>query len=232
MSQERFSRRRLGYLIEAPLLRRRLVMAPALLLSLAASSLAFVLPARYRAAALVRAEWGLGDVAERRSQAVKQRVTETAVLARTLEEATPYAAGGGAPPALAEQVERLRSDLRVRAMAASAFVVEFEHRDPAKAAQVPNVLARLLVEQADDGRRPIARFELLAPATMPAAPESPDPVWYGLAGLLLGLLLGLLVAVVAEHRDRSVKGPEDLDEILPVPLLATLPEVRLRDQRR
>jgi uncharacterized protein involved in exopolysaccharide biosynthesis len=230
MSQERSSRRRLGYLIEAPLLRRKLVVAPALLLSLAAVGLALVLPARYRAAALVRVEWGLGDVAERGSQAVRQRVTETAVLARTLEEATPYAAGDGAPPALA--VERLRSDLRVRAMAASAFVVEFEHRDPAKAAQVPNVLARLLVEQADESRRPIARFELLAPATMPAAPESPDPVWYGLAGLLLGLLLGLLVAVVAEHRDRSVKGPEDLDEILPVPLLATLPEVRLRDQRR
>jgi capsular polysaccharide biosynthesis protein len=55
---------------------------------------------------------------------------------------------------------------------------------------------------------------------------------FGLAGALLGLVLGLSAAVVAEQRDRSVKGPEDLDDILPVPLLTTVPEVREREERR
>jgi len=252
MSRDRSSRRRVRYFLEAPLRRRRLVVAPTVLVSLAAATLAFLLPARYRAAALVRTEWEVGDaallrqqgldLADRRSQAVRQRVTERALLERTLEETTPYAAGGGASAALAAQVERLRSDLRVRPMAASFFVVEFEHRDPVKASLVPNRLARLLVEETDrewratkaaarPTRAPIVRFELLTPASVPAAPESPDPVLFGLAGALLGLLLGLFAAVVAEHRDRSVKGPEDLDDILPVPLLATLPEVRARDLR-
>jgi capsular polysaccharide biosynthesis protein len=49
-----------------------------------------------------------------------------------------------------------------------------------------------------------------------------------LLGLLGGLAIGMLAAVVAEQRDRSVRGPEDLADVLPVPLLATLPLVRLR----
>ncbi len=63
------------------------------------------------------------------------------------------------------------------------------------------------------------------------APESPDYLFFGLAGTLLGLTLGLVATLVAELRDRTVKGPEDLGDILPVPLLATLPEVRVRGRR-
>ena len=119
--------------------------------------------------------------------------------------------------------------MKLRPMSASSFVVEFEHADPATASRVPNVLAKALVEQADATHR--MRFVLLRPATPPAAPEASDPLWFGLAGAALGLLLGLAAALVAEHRDRSVKGPEDLEEILEVPLLASVPEVRVRAKR-
>lgn len=252
MSGARSPRRRLGYLLEAPLRRRGVVVAPTVLVSLTAVSLALLLPARYRAAALVRAEWDVADaallrqrgldLAERRSQAVRQRFAESPLLERALAETTPYA-GGVAPAALAVQVERLRSDLRVRSIGASSFTVEFEHSDPIKASLVPNAVARILVEETDKARRvaqaaadptrgPSMRFELVVPAAPPAAPESPDPVSFGLAGALLGIVLGLSAAMVAEHRDRSVKGPEDLDDILPVPLLTTVPEVRERKKRR
>jgi uncharacterized protein involved in exopolysaccharide biosynthesis len=228
------------------------VVAPTVLVSLAAVTLAFLLPARYRAAALVRAEWEVADeavlrqrgldLAERRSQAVRQRFAERPLLERALAETTPYA-GGVAPAALARQVERLRSDLRVRSMGASSFAVEFEHSDPLKASLVPNAVARILIEETDKARRvaqaaadptrgPSMRFELLVPAALPAGPESPNPFLFGLAGALLGLVLGLSAAVVAEQRDRSVKGPEDLDDILPVPLLTTVPEVRDREKSR
>jgi uncharacterized protein involved in exopolysaccharide biosynthesis len=240
MSQARSSRRRVGYLLEAPVRRRRLLIAPALLLSLATLVLGLLLPARYRAAAMVGVEWGAFDPtasrrqgldpAELRTQAVRLRVTERALLERTLEETTPYAGVGGASAVTDAQVERVRSDLRVRPMATSSFVIEFEHGDPAKAALVPNVLVRRLV-QAKDGQGPVARFELLTPARTPDAPESSNPAVYGLVGALVGLLLGLGAALVAEARDRSVKGPEDLEQILPVPLLATLPEVRVPERR-
>lgn len=80
-------------------------------------------------------------------------------------------------------------------------------------------------------RGPITRFELLRDAAIPRSPQAPSPLLFALAGALAGLLVGLLAAVVAESRDRSVKGPEDLDDLLPAPLLAIVPEARDRDPR-
>jgi uncharacterized protein involved in exopolysaccharide biosynthesis len=234
------SRRRVAHLLEAPLRRRGWVIVPALLGALAAAALASLLPPSYRAAAILRVEWTTGDEArlpdpDRRNQAARLRVTETTLLERTLQGAMPYAEDAGAT--LAQRIERLRSDLRVRPMGGSALAVEFEHRDPAKAALVPNVLARMLAEPwagaphaagAEPGPGFGARFELLAPARVPETSESHDPLGFGLAGALAGILIGLAAAVVAELRDRSVKGPEDLEDVLPVPLLTTVPEVRER----
>lgn len=235
MLQGRASSRRVRYLIEAPLRLRKRVLAPVVVASLAAAALALLLPARYRATALVHVEWSAAeeklpreagvDLAERRNRAVRRLMTETALLERAISETAPYAPASGVS-APAAQVERLRSDLRIRPMATSSFVVEFEHRDPVKASSVPNALARALVEQ-----RGPQRFELLRPAVPPAAPESSDPLWFAFAGAVAGLVLGLGAAVTAELRDERVRGPEDLEEILPVPLLTTLPEVRERGRR-
>jgi len=245
MSSASASRRRAGQLLAAPLRRRGLLIAPTLLAALAAAGLAALLPARYRAAVILQAEWGSDDpalarepereLANRRSRAVRLRVTDSELLERTLEQATPYGVGGGAAT-LARQLERLRSDLRVRPMAATTFAVEFEHGDPEKAALVPNLLTRLLVEETEAARRvaesaagPSAeppRFELVAPARVPAAPESRRPLLFAVAGALVGLLVGIAAAVAAEARDPRVTGPEDLDGFLKLPLLATIPEVK------
>lgn len=238
------SRPRASRLLRAPLRRRGLLIAPTLLAALAAAGLAVLLPAQYRAAAILQAEWEGDDsgleLANRRSRAVRLRVTESDLLERTLQQAAPYGVGGGAAP-LARQLERLRSDLRVRPMAPSTFAVEFEHGDPVKAALVPNLLTRLLVEDTEAARRAAEaaappgaetpRFELVAPAQVPAAPESRHPLLLVVAGALVGLLVGIAAAVAAEARDQSVKGPEDLDGFLKLPLLATIPEVKARGEQ-
>jgi polysaccharide biosynthesis transport protein len=77
-------------------------------------------------------------------------------------------------------------------------------------------------------RDPAPRFELLQAAQVPVRPYFPNRVLLALVGLAAGLTLGLLTAVVAEARDPTVKGPEDLAEILPQPLLAAIPLVRTR----
>jgi uncharacterized protein involved in exopolysaccharide biosynthesis len=454
MPSLRSRRRHVSYLLEAPLRRPLLVVAPLIVAALAAFAAGLLLPPRYRSSALLQAEWeekdeallrerGI-DVVARRSQAVRQRATGRALLERVVHTAKPFAGAGQPAAAPGAQVDRVLSDLRVRPMASSAFVVEFVHGDPAKAALVPNTIARLLVEETDPAgvessrqalearldearrvlkeraealarvapktgaasaddteaaapdeerlaesravaaslatartradrlrqavlaggrddvpsspeaqlqelrgeladlrkrytdahpdveklkgqilrleaslratapasrspqqelreteaeieelllrqaqlekgapppvpaaprrsaaastpdsqrerliaerdqaqkayqdvlrewqsaetagqlrRGPIARFELLRAAEVPRAPESPDPWLFTLAGAIVGLLMGVIAALVAELRDRSVKGPEDLEQILPVPLLATLPEVRKRDR--
>jgi hypothetical protein len=85
-------------------------------------------------------------------------------------------------------------------------------------------------ESASGWRRgPHSRFEIVRDATAPEQAEPRGLAPLALAGALLGLAIGLGAAVVAEQRDHSVKGPEDLAGILPVPLLALLPESRERD---
>ena len=448
------ARRRILYFLEAPLRRGALVLAPVVFVSLLAAAIAQLLPPRYRASALVGVEWDTADeallqqrgidVAARRDQLVRQRASERGLLERVLREAAPHTKVVDTSAPFDARIDRLLSELRVRPMASSSFVIEFVDRDPATAALVPNLIARQLAPEpsaatATDGslralevrleearrvlkqkadaigrpapnapesirdedaappdedalaekravaaslatararaerlqllidaesrsgaapspqaelehlrdqlaelrkryteehpdveklrrqivrleaslpsgssgppapraelratqaeiqllvarqaeleartapparvaprpaasraaapgreqalaehqraqlaydtlleewratraaaplsRGPAIRFERLRDATVPPAPESPNPTLFVLTGALAGLLTGLVAALVAEQRDRRVKGPEDLEEILPVPLLATLPEARGQDVR-
>ena len=247
MPRGRSSRTRLRYYLEAPLRRRRLVLAPALLLALAGALVASTLPQHYRSSALVAALWDDADearlrqpeVAKRRAQQVRQRLTERVLVEQVLRETRPYARASGALPSVDEQVQRLLADLRVRPLTPSSYVVEYVHRDAQKAALVPNRLVAALEAQGPEAstaadpamRAPEVRFKLMGAAAVPPAPEAPSPLVFGVAGALLGATLGLVAALVAERRDASVKGPEDLERILPVPLLAALPELRVRDRK-
>ena len=309
MSKARHARRQVTYMLEAPLRRYWLVVAPAVILGIVAGAVAHMLPSRYRASALIRADWeasdtarleGRGiDLAERRRQAVVQRVTERKLLEDVLRQASPYPVAAEADAVPYAQVERLRAELLVRPMSSTAFVIEFTHAVPATAARVPNLVAQALdsgaassaaraqlemrvaeallllrektealaLLDADPGRReasaaarakavaehdqaqrayqarleeqqaaireprsrgPMLRFERVREAAVPELPESPSRLLFVLMGLVGGLAIGVLAAVVAEQRDASVRGPEDLADVLPVPLLATLPLVRVR----
>jgi uncharacterized protein involved in exopolysaccharide biosynthesis len=247
MPRGRSSRTRLRYYLEAPLRRPRLVLAPALLLAAAGALLASTLPEHYRSSALVAALWDDADeallrqpeVAKRRAQQVRHQLTERVLVEQVLRETQPYTRASGALTSVDEQVQRLLADLRVRPLTPSSYVVEYVHRDAQKAALVPNRLVAALEAQAPAPsasadpalRAPGARFRLIGAAAVPPAPEAPSPLVFGLVGALLGLALGLGAALLAEHRDATVKGPEDLERILPVPLLATLPELRVRDPK-
>jgi uncharacterized protein involved in exopolysaccharide biosynthesis len=151
-------------MLEAPLRRRWLVVVPVLALAIAAGTLARLLPPRYRAGALIRADWdasvaaemerrGLA-LAERRQQAVRQHVTKRELLERVLREASPYGAAGLPGASIEAQVERLLADLHVRPMSPTSFVIEFTHSDPAAAARVPNLLTGVLASGPDAAGSP------------------------------------------------------------------------------
>jgi len=279
---------------------------------LAAVAVAFLLPQRYRASALLQAVWEgeadaalqrmTGEVADRRLQAVRGRVLSRSVIERVVKEVTPYRTDAGGDLPLAEQVEATLAAVNVEPRGTDAFLIQYVHGDPTRAALVANRVANLLVEESEreraarsqsspallearlgDERRALeergeplrrrrakgaappaedldrlardydeaytaylalqdewraaetaarvgggaaARFTVVRPASIPPGPYYPNRVLFALIGLALGLTLSLGAAMVAESRDRSVKGPEDLQEMLPHPLLAQLPLVR------
>ncbi len=68
-------------------------------------------------------------------------------------------------------------------------------------------------------------FTILDPAHLPESPYRPNrPLFMG-AGLLVGLLIGVGVAIAGEFFDNSIKDLDDLESLLPYPVLATIPYV-------
>jgi hypothetical protein len=77
------------------------------------------------------------------------------------------------------------------------------------------------------------RFTLLSRAFPPSAPIELNLALLAAVGAVVGLVAGLGLAVLAQARDPSVKGPEDLAELLPYPILVEVPIIKVpRSARR
>jgi hypothetical protein len=72
----------------------------------------------------------------------------------------------------------------------------------------------------------ISDVQIIEPAALPDVPVSPRLVLNGLVGVVAGILLGGLVAVFRQYMDRSVHDDRELETILGIPCLASVPEVR------
>lgn len=84
------------------------------------------------------------------------------------------------------------------------------------------------LEQQQGGRQ----FRILDPASLPERPSFPNHSLFALLGGVAGLLLGAGLAVVVELLDPTLKDGDEAAALLRLPLLAVIPFVRPRDQRR
>lgn len=66
-------------------------------------------------------------------------------------------------------------------------------------------------------------FRVLDPAHLPERPVSPNGLLFVVAGLFLGTLAGIVAAAAADYLDQSVKTVRQLESVVPVPVLATVP---------
>jgi polysaccharide chain length determinant protein (PEP-CTERM system associated) len=73
-------------------------------------------------------------------------------------------------------------------------------------------------------------FRILDPANLPEKPDSPRRLRILMIGAMLGLLVGLGAALAAEALDRTVKDAEQLQSLLPYPILARIPHLPSLDR--
>jgi polysaccharide chain length determinant protein (PEP-CTERM system associated) len=69
------------------------------------------------------------------------------------------------------------------------------------------------------------QFRVLDPADLPDRPYYPNPFVFLAGGAIVGLLLGLGLALVVDYLDHSIRSENELEELLPFPLLASVAHV-------
>jgi polysaccharide biosynthesis transport protein len=140
------------HFLHAPLRRPLLVLVPwagIVLLSVAAL---FVLPKKYGSSALVLVESEkvpesfIAKVATRdaaqRLEAVRPEILSRTRLERVLEETRPYPGLGKT-----QAVEKMRNAIFINLSGNDGFTIAFYHRDPLKAQEVTDRLARLFIDE-------------------------------------------------------------------------------------
>jgi uncharacterized protein involved in exopolysaccharide biosynthesis len=70
----------------------------------------------------------------------------------------------------------------------------------------------------------ISNISVVQPATYPIKPVRPKKMFNIALGLILGIFGGLGLAFISEYMDHTFKKPEDITQILDLPILATIPK--------
>jgi succinoglycan biosynthesis transport protein ExoP len=81
------------------------------------------------------------------------------------------------------------------------------------------------IQQATTQAEAETKYQILEPATIPLEPSSPNRLKITLMGLGLGVLLGVCAMILAEVVDHSIKNIEDIEELLGLEVVGTIPRI-------
>ncbi len=112
--------------------------------------------------------------------------------------------------------------------------VSYKSSDPDKAQLIANTIGQVLSQKISEvslGANGI-NATVVAPATLPATPASPDPALNGILALLLGVLLGIALAFLLEYVDDSWDSPEEVEEVSGLPTLGVVPVFEPRQGKK
>lgn len=76
------------------------------------------------------------------------------------------------------------------------------------------------------------QFKILDPASLPERPYSPNRLLLNLCGAMVGLVVGLLLVAWREYMDSTIRNEDEAVASLGVPVLALVPVLRGRSERR
>ncbi|MEE8721694.1 MAG: Wzz/FepE/Etk N-terminal domain-containing protein [Eggerthellaceae bacterium] len=97
--------------------------------------------------------------------------------------------------------------------------------DPQKAAAIANAMTKDVSEIAQEVMG-IEAVNQIDQASAPASPSGPNRPLYILVGFLVGLFAAMVIVVVADMFNTRVRSQADLEQIVDVPVLGRIPEIK------
>jgi capsular polysaccharide biosynthesis protein len=97
--------------------------------------------------------------------------------------------------------------------------------DPQKAAAIANAMTKDVSQIAQEVMG-IEAVNQIDQASAPASPSGPNRPFYILIGLIVGLFAAVVIVVVADMLNTRVRSQADLEQIVDVPVLGRIPEIK------
>lgn len=120
----------------------------------------------------------------------------------------------------------LRSKVSVTLLNNTAVIkMAVRDTDPERAALIANEMAKTFMEEVSYIMQ-IENVQIIDRAEVPYSPVSPRIPMNLAISLVLGLMLGVMIALLIEFLDRSIKTPEEVQQILGLPVLGLIPELQ------
>lgn len=187
-------------------------------------------------ARVANGRYSVGDL----KQKVGARAIQDTTLVRiTVEEASPGSAASLASDVASAFLEVVRQDAVTRNSEQAREIQDEIQRISAEISRLKasggdaqtidsdqlamKALTDQLAQIRGDSARQAGGLSLLAPPTASPAPIRPRPVLNIAAGVMLGLLLGIMLAWLRSRLDRALRSPDEAEELLAVPVLASIP---------
>ena len=111
----------------------------------------------------------------------------------------------------------------------------FTDADPTRAANIVNGVGTAFVEISEDLSKPagsdvpVVPVTLFERASVPGAPISPNASRNLALAVALGLAAAVMVMFAAEYLDVAVRGADDIERLVDLPVLAIIPQVTVDD---
>ncbi|MFD0363307.1 cellulose synthase operon protein YhjQ/BcsQ [Nocardia sp. GCM10030253] len=209
--------------------RRWLIIAGALLLcGLAATGYAQSLPTTYVASSSMYVTMATGTSVNDSYQgglAAQQRVRSYVDLANSATLAKRTIDDLSLKMSIGDLQDKITA---TSPPATTMIIISVSDSTPTRARDIANTVVaqfrRLIgeLETIEVGAAPAARVEVIDRAELPTGPTGPQTTRLLVLGVLAGLGLGCLAAYVRDRTDRTLRTSNDLEAVLPVPILAII----------
>jgi capsular polysaccharide biosynthesis protein len=120
----------------------------------------------------------------------------------------------------------LRSKVSVTLLNNTAVIkVAVRDTESERAALIANEMAKTFMEEVSFIMK-IENVQIIDRAEVPYTPVSPRIPLNMAISLVMGLMLGVMIALLIEFLDRSIKTPDEVQQLLGLPVLGLIPELQ------